>query len=139
MNKMLSHRDVEYDTLRPEETLRSFVKFLKDVKARYDFAVDELERCERETQDILHYIELGDNLNAMKGFKAYKSLSEIRRRRRIYKNELELLKPVYQYLLNQDPKLADRLAQVQGDCRKGKEKIELRSYTCKTDILEECT
>jgi len=139
MNKMLSHRDVEYDTLRPEETLRSFVKFLKDVKTHYKFCLDEIARCELETQDVLHYIELGKNLNAMEGFKAYKSLSEIRRKRRIMKNELELLEPVYQYLLYQDPKLADRLAQVQGDCRKGKEKIELRSYTCKTDILEECT
>ena len=139
MSKMFTHRDVEYDTLHPEETLREFVKFLKDVKSRYDFAVDEMTRCESETQDILHYVELGENLNAMKGFKAYKSLSETRRRRRICKNELESLRPIYQYLLNQDPKLIDRLAQLQGECRKGKEKIESRSYTCKTDILEEFT
>lgn len=139
MNKMLNHREVDYDTLHPEETLKEFVKFLRDVKARYEFASEEAVRCEQETQDILHYVELGGDLNAMKGFKAYKTLADARRRRRICKNEMETLEPIYRYLLDTDPKLPDKLAKIQGDCRKEKDQIKARAYICRTDILEGCT
>ena len=51
---------------------------------------DQLSTVDKETCDILHYIEFC-NLNAAQGYKAYKMLKERRIRRRSIKNELHVL------------------------------------------------
>lgn len=51
---------------------------------------DQLSTVDKETCDILHYIEFC-NLNAAQGYKAYKMLKERRIRRRSIKNELQVL------------------------------------------------
>ena len=51
---------------------------------------DQLSIVDKETCDILHYIEFC-NLNAAQGYKAYKMLKERRIRRRSIKNELQVL------------------------------------------------
>ena len=51
---------------------------------------DQLSIVDKETCDILHYIEFC-NLNAAQGYKAYKMLKERRIIRRSIKNELQVL------------------------------------------------
>ena len=57
---------------------------------RKDKLTDQLSTVDKETCDILHYIEFC-NLNAAQGYKAYKMLKERRIRRRSIKNELQVL------------------------------------------------
>lgn len=55
-----------------------------------------MTELENEMQDLLHYIEMAADKNAAVGSKLYKKLADIRRRRRICKNEIDLLTPVYE-------------------------------------------
>lgn len=49
----------------------------------------QIKRCDLETLDLLHTIEL-TNENVVAGFRRYKQLQEIRQRRRIAKDALEI-------------------------------------------------
>lgn len=61
----------------------------------YKYTLEEEERLDKATQDVLHYIELSENLNAPEGYKAYKLLRDIRRKRRKIKDDHRVIKPLY--------------------------------------------
>lgn len=125
---------LEYDTLHPEETIKEFCATIRAMLSRYQYNKDEYDYLEQEMQDILHFIEMGSDKNANAGFKLYKQLAEIRRKRRICKNELDLLQPIYD-AFGGNEKL-NALAQVQGACRTTKQAINNRAYTVRTDVLD---
>ena len=125
---------LEYDTLHPEETIKEFCAAIRAMLSRYQYNKDEYDYLEQEMQDVLHFIEMGSDKNANAGFKLYKQLAEIRRKRRICKNELDLLQPIYD-AFGGNEKL-NALAQVQGACRTTKQAINNRAYTVRTDVLD---
>lgn len=125
--------DIEYDTLHPEETIKEFCAAIRNMLARYQYNKEQYDYLEQEMQDILHFIEMGSDKNANTGFKLYKQLAEIRRQRRICKNEMDLLQPIYD-AFGGNEKL-NVLAQVQGLCRTTKQAIDNRAYTVRTDVL----
>ena len=127
-------RKQEYDSLKPEETLKEFLKFARSVISRYEDDQKLQADLEQETQDLLHYMELSDNMNACMGNEMYKKMREIRRQRRDCKHEIELLKPLYDYLSDQT--VIQQLSKIQGQCRTSKDAIALRSYTLRTDVVE---
>lgn len=127
-------RKQEYDSLKPEETLRDFLSFSRNVISRYEENQRRQADLETETQDMLHYIELSPNMNACEYTKHCIKLREIRRQRRACKSENDLLRPLYEYL--SDKTLINKLSQIQGQCRTSKEAIDLRSYTLRTDVVE---
>lgn len=127
--------NAEYDTLHPEETIREFCAKIRDMMARYDGDRLQLSKLDLEAQDLLHYMEMSKNKNAFDGFNLYKRLCEIRRERRICKNEIELLTPLYNQF--NESHLLDQLTKIQGNCRAAKANIEGRVYAVKTDILDE--
>lgn len=132
--KMTLRRSQDYDSLQPEEQLKAFLGFARSVLLRYEENQRLQSDLETETQDMLHYMEMHDNMNAVMGNEMYKKLREIRRRRRDCKNEIELLKPVYDYL--SDKTVINALSKIQGQCRASKETIGLRSYTMRTDVIQ---
>ena len=127
-------RSEEFDSLLPEENLKSFLSFARNVISRYEDNQKLQSDLEAETQDLLHYVELSENMNACMGNAMYKKMREIRRKRRACKNEIDLLKPLYDYLC--DKRMINDLSQIQGKCRSAKEVISQRKYTLRTGVME---
>ena len=133
--KPLLTSHLEYDTTHPEETIRDFCAAIRSMISRYLYNKERYNYFEQEMQDILHYIEMGSDKNANIGFKLYKHLAEVRRERRVCKNEMDLLQPIYD-AFNNNQKL-NVLTQIQGACKTTKQSIDNRAYTVRTDILSE--
>lgn len=129
-------RACDYDTVHPVERIRDFAAFSRDVIARYEENKRQLGVFECETQDVLHYIELHGDLNACEGTKMYRKLREIRRKRRLCKNEIDLLEPVYDFFTNQNPDLCHKLSTLQGRCKTLKAGIDQRQYTLRTGVIQ---
>ena len=128
------YRKSDYDTLQPVDQIRSFLEFVRSAVTRYEENERRWQEYDQETQDLLHVIELSDNLNASKGYDMYRRLAAVRRERRQCKNEMDLLKPVYDFF--SDKQTINQLAQVQGKCRVCKEAVDSRSYTLRTNVME---
>ena len=132
---ILFHRRIaEYDQLNAVETLGMFNHFLIDVVAQYEGNERMKTACEQKSQDLLHYIELHDDMNASEGYKIYRKLADVRRERRISKNENELLSPLYNFI-QQNQRLVSELSSVLGRTRAAKETIEKRIYSARTDVI----
>lgn len=127
-------REIEFDSLDPVNQLQTFMAFAKDVITRYEENQRLWDETDKQTQDILHFIELSENLNAANGYKAYKKLAEVRRNRRQYKSEIDLLEPLYEYLKN-NMSVINQLTMIQGKCRTNKETIQMRSYSMRTEVI----
>lgn len=125
--------DLEYDTLRPEETIKNFCVAIRNMLSRYQYNKDQFAILENEMQDLLHFIEMGKDKNANVGFKLYQRLAEIRRARRMHQNEMDLLQPIYDAFSGGEK--LNVLAQIQGACRITKQTIDNRAYTVRTDVL----
>lgn len=129
------HYDVEYDTTKPEETVRTFVGDIKNMLARYEGNKTRIFQIEEELNDLEHYMEIGNFKNVPEGYKLYRKLAELRRERRACKNENFLLKPIYEHFYATE--VLNKLSYVQGECTKIKNTIDARAYTVRTDILDE--
>lgn len=128
------YRKSDYDTLQPVDQIRAFLDFARSALTRYEENERRWQEYDQETQDLLHVIELSDNLNASKGYDMYRRLAAVRRERRQCKNEMDLLKPVYDFFA--DKQTINQLAQVQGKCRACKELVDGRSYTLRTNVMD---
>ena len=126
--------EAEYDSLHPEEELRKMVAFFKMAKERYESNQQLMAQYQQETNDLWHYAEMHKDLSAKDGFTFYKKTRDSCRKRRVCKNEIEILQPLIDYLSNHQEILND-LPQVQGACGKAKQKIGLRQYTLRTDVM----
>ena len=130
------YRRIEYDSLNPIDHLRSFVAFLRAVQSRYDDNYRIVGECDLQGQDILHKAEMGDDLDVKRGFKLYKIIREVRRKRRACKNENDLLRPICAYL-EKHPDLISQLERLQGEVAQSQSAIDNRRYTMRTDIFEQ--
>ena len=131
--KSAENQVLDYNTLHPEAELKSFLDFLRNAESRYQADCTRENDLNQETQDILHLMELSENMNACKGYKAYKTLSNVRRERRQCKNEIELLETIYKFIEDNRPVIR-QLEQVLGKIRNTKQAIDNRSYLMRTDI-----
>lgn len=125
----------EYDTLNPEENIKNFCSFIRQVISRYDNDRNRLSELEAEMQDVLHYTEMSKSKDVLNGYKIYKKLCEIRRERRACKNEIDLLQPIYEMF--HGTKELDQLARLQGTCKQIKKTIANKGYSVRTDALDE--
>ena len=125
---------LEYDTMHPEDIVKNYVNSVKLMLERYQYDKSQYILYEQKMQDLLHYIEMTADKNANFGFKLYKQLAEIRRQRRIYKNEMDLLQPVYDEY--SDNAKFSMLTKLLGDCRFAKQSIDNRVYAVRTDTLD---
>lgn len=128
------HRETDYDTLYPVDALASFLAFCRDVVERVDGNARVIDESNDETQDIMHYIELSEDLGVVAGYKAHVKLRSIRRARRDAKNENELLSPLYDFLTGTE--FMQSLQRVLGATRARQEVIQKRVYGVRTDVLE---
>lgn len=133
--KPTMHNNYEYDSMQPEAKLKEFAAYIRKCLAKYEQDQEDLKVCEQKIQDILHFMEMGDDQKYSAGSRLYKLLRDERRERRRCKNEIELLYPVYQ--LFHGTKILEQLSQTQGACRVVKQSIDERLYSARTDVLDD--
>jgi len=129
------HYTVEYDSTKPEETIRNFVSDIRKMVAKYAWNRDRIKEIENEMSDIEHYMEIANYKPIAPGYRLYRKLAELRRERRACKNEVDLLQPIYEYF--HATEVLNRLSTVQGECAKAKSTIDNRCYVVRTDVLNE--
>ena len=100
----------------------------------YDFCIEQIEREQLITQDLLHAIEFSDNYKER--YKYSTQLHYNRVRRREYKNAVAVLKPIVEFIRKEDnKKVLNRLLNILGEARKTKKHINEKTYSPR--ILEE--
>jgi hypothetical protein len=84
-----------------DKYISNIIDIQDDVIRRYENNIEIMNEAEQEKQDLLHEIELS-TFDACKGYRLAKSLQENRIRRRIAKDENELLDEFYGFCKNQN-------------------------------------
>ena len=98
----------------------------------YEEAEKEISSWQRETQDILHALELTD-MNDEEMTELMKELKEIRIHRRVAKNFVEVLEPFYNYAKD-NKSIIKELGKVQNEVSKLNESIDNRKYKVREKI-----
>lgn len=80
----------EFDDKAIREHILSAVNEIKRMQEHREYLTDMVRKADLETSDIMHYLEF-NKLSASEGYKISKQLTEIRQRRRKYKDMLGLL------------------------------------------------
>ena len=100
-----------------------------DVVKTYDKDIEIIKQTEDELQDLMHEIELSEPKNAYQGYLLYKEIRELRIKRRTAKEEVELLKDMYEYLNSQSGQsFKTKMQQLQGSSVKLRTTQESRTY-----------
>lgn len=119
---MVEDLNVSMYTIELERILTQF----RDAESALSMAHTELKQCDDRTQDILHDLELNNHTYHERG-KLTTELVEIRRRRRVAKDTIELLNPLCTWLTN-NSKQIHMLESVLGEMRKIDVRHESRMY-----------
>ena len=125
----------DYDTLGSEGQLKTFCAFIRDVISRYEENKRLQEEAETMEMDLEHCIELAQKLTEKEKKTLYSKLTEVLQTRRACKSENEILQPVYNYF--SDKTLLNKLIQIQGTVSNVKDIVANRSYSCRTQILDD--
>ena len=122
--------DLDYDI----DSLISTQKNYNELCDFYDFCIEQIEREQLITQDLLHAIEFSDNYKER--YKYSTQLHYNRVRRREYKNAVAVLKPLVEFIRKEEnKKVLNRLSNILGEARKAKKHINEKTYSPR--ILEE--
>jgi len=134
---ILKHKTIEDNDLSDTvEILDDFNSLLSNIIQIYDANASEANLHEAEVNDLLHYAELHDNLNACEGYKVYRKIAKARRERRRCKDENELLAAAYAFVKD-NPRLIHEVSNLLGKTRGARRTIDQRIYTTRTNIVEE--
>lgn len=132
---VIRSREKDYDALQAERTIRDFCAFIRSVIARFDENQHQQDAAEARRMDLQHCIEMTEALTEEEEHQLYSKLSESFRTRRICKYENLVMKPLYDAVA--DKNLLNRLAQIQGQIGTAKKTIAEKSYSCRTDVLDD--
>jgi hypothetical protein len=116
-----------YNNFTPHREAHRAANALNSIITLYDEAKDEVNKYQKETQDILHALELAD-LSDEEMNELAKELKHIRMYRRSAKNFVESAGPLYQFAINHR-KLGKDLGKVAGEIAKITKFIAERRYT----------
>ena len=106
--------------------ISDFVKFLNDANFSYTYMLEKMSEQEKITQDILHSLEL-DDLKYSERAKLATKLAAARKQRRIYKDAVEELAPVADFL-EDNKKLLNNFGALVGSVRKQEKYHSNRQY-----------
>ena len=85
--------------MKPLELSRNLFTSVDRIIEKWRFLHQQLKNTQLEEYDVLHFMELHD-LSASEGYRAYKLTQEILRKRREFKNELNELAPIVNFINN---------------------------------------
>ena len=109
--------------------ISDFLNYLTEIETSIKFNINEQKRCEDETQDILHELELGNALFDERAKMATK-LAKIRRERRKYKDLVEEQQALFDWISTNKGSI-NQLKNVLGETRKQEKYHGNRSYNKK--------
>ena len=112
--------------VRRSQYIELFLDFLRNARSEYAWAKEKEAEQSALTQDILHCLEL-EQLGYHERARLGTMLSEVRRERRKYKDAMEELEPVIQFL-DENKKTVNAMEQLLGAVRKQEKYHENRSY-----------
>lgn len=116
--------NVEYDL----DALLNSVNDLNDLISLYNLCTEQVEYEQQITQDLLHAIEFSTDYKER--CKYATQLHYNRQRRRVYKNVVQTLKPIVEFLQREENvKVVNRLTNILGEARKAKLHSEDRVYS----------
>jgi len=110
------------------ESIASFLRFCTNSVKAYQSSNSEMDNQDKLTQDILHDLELGESKYEDRAKLATK-LQQTRRLRRLEKNVVEELQPLFNWANSKDGKAAlDSLRNILGEVRKQEDYHKNRCY-----------
>lgn len=107
----------------------TIIDIFKDVATRYENNLDIIKQTEDEINDINHEIELSSPKDMYHGYLLYKTLRDLRVRRRQAKDENEILSEMYFYITSQNGlEVKTKMQKLQGHAVETERKLNNRSY-----------
>ena len=82
---------------KPSEHLKLFLDYIRQCEEEYSLNNGILQETDRQTQDILHKIEL-EKISYHEHARLNKELADIRKQRRKAKDKITVLKPIVEYI-----------------------------------------
>lgn len=79
--------------MQVSKQIENFLNFYQKAKSDYEYAQEQLRKCQDYTQDILHSLEL-DDLPYSERCKLMTKLTACRKDRRYWKDQVEELEPL---------------------------------------------
>ena len=111
------------------EYSNNIIDIFKDVATRYENNLEIIKQTEDEINDINHEIELSSPKDMYHGYLLYKTLRDLRVRRRQAKNENEILSEMYFYITSQNgAEVKTKMQKLQGHAVDTQRKLNNRSY-----------
>lgn len=108
----------------------NIITIYQSVIKNYETNLDIIKQCEDELNDLSHEAELSAPKDMYQGYLIYKSIRETRIRRRQAKEEVELLKDIYDYFQSpQGQAFKSKIQSIQGNSVKLRAIQESRTYT----------
>ncbi len=121
--------------MNTSQSLSDFLEFLRQSQQDYSIAADIETTKSKETQDILHKIEL-DDVKYHDYAKLGKALKSIRNERREAKNIQLQLAPLVGWI-KENQNIVRGLERLLGEVRKAETNIKNAHYYPRTDVVNE--
>lgn len=121
----------ENNTILPSKLVEYFLDYMRECQQQYKINNSIFQESDKETQDILHKIEL-EKLSYHEYARLCVELAKIRQERRKAKDTVMILEPIINYL-EQNKSMVDSLSQLLGKVRKEEKRIENRFYLPKSE------
>lgn len=119
-------------------SISTFIEFINNSVEAYQEAIKDLSEADRETQDILHFIEF-EKVDACAMSRAYKKLKIVRIKRRCAKNTIELLQPLVEWHNKYGNVLIPLNKKTLPTIQASELSQETRTYHFRTNILKDIT
>ncbi len=122
---------MKQEKIQYSQIIKTFLDFVDNARAEYNFNLEAMKKEERITQDYLHKLEL-EGLNCRERSKIATLLANNRKARRGYKDAVEELEPVVEFF--EDPKnrgVLNSMSQFLGQIRKVENYHKKRFYVPK--------
>ena len=116
---------------KPSQHLKLFLDYTRQCEEEYSLNNSILQETDRQTQDILHKIEL-EKISYHEHARLNKELAKIRKCRRKAKDIVTILKPVVEYS-EENKSVFNSLSQLLGVVRKEENRLENRMYFPKSE------
>lgn len=110
----------------PDETIGSFLAFLRECVDQYHLSIDIKTEKEKRTQDILHDLELNEH-SYNETAKLAKELRIVRQERRQAKDASEVLEPIVVYINSSQTEIKT-MERLLGEVRKVRSGQQNRFY-----------
>ncbi len=132
---MMAKKKVEEPARKRSEIIGDFLKLLEECTAKYQFNYDEVHDKELLATDIEHKLEIQD-LNYHQFANLAKSLKQCQKERRVYKDEVEELEPLKNWMA-ENKNMFNSITKLKGEVKKVEDKHANRGYMPRIMTMEE--